>query len=273
MIDKPNGNYGSCINKGLGVARGKYVKILDADDSFETEHFEEFVKYLTVVDADLVLSDFVIVDENRNITSVRRYGFPVGLRIEMDDICCTDSFVDMQMHAVTYKRENLASLGYRQCEGISYTDQQWIFIPMIKVRSVYNFDKYVYKYLVGRVGQTMDNKVRLRSINHLMQCMLSMIEDYNTHYCQQSSVMRKYLHARLIPQIKDIYITSFANYSEILKMQLLEFDDALNKANQDIYMLIEKTKAKFNYVGFWRRHKDIPCVLIKTIVNTYQLFF
>ena len=29
VIDKENGNYGSCINRGLKEAKGKYVKILE----------------------------------------------------------------------------------------------------------------------------------------------------------------------------------------------------------------------------------------------------
>ena len=34
LIDKPNGNYGSCINAALKIASGKYIKIMDADDHF-----------------------------------------------------------------------------------------------------------------------------------------------------------------------------------------------------------------------------------------------
>ena len=37
VIDKENGNYGSCINRGLKEASGKYVKVLDADDYEEPE--------------------------------------------------------------------------------------------------------------------------------------------------------------------------------------------------------------------------------------------
>ena len=33
VIDKENGNYGSCVNRGLAEACGKYIKVLDADDS------------------------------------------------------------------------------------------------------------------------------------------------------------------------------------------------------------------------------------------------
>jgi len=34
VIDKPNGNYGSCINAALKIATGKYFRICDADDRY-----------------------------------------------------------------------------------------------------------------------------------------------------------------------------------------------------------------------------------------------
>ena len=37
IIDKPNGHYGSCVNAALKVATGKYFRILDADDWFDTD--------------------------------------------------------------------------------------------------------------------------------------------------------------------------------------------------------------------------------------------
>ena len=43
-IDKPNGNYGSCINRGLKEATGKYVKVLDADDKFNTDNLMNLVE-------------------------------------------------------------------------------------------------------------------------------------------------------------------------------------------------------------------------------------
>lgn len=43
VIDKENGNYGSCVNRGLKEATGKYIKILDADDYFNTEAFTQYL--------------------------------------------------------------------------------------------------------------------------------------------------------------------------------------------------------------------------------------
>lgn len=67
-IDKENGNYGSCINRGLSEVKGKYVKILDADDSFNTYEFERMIEAISNTDTDLVICDYDIVDADGNIT-------------------------------------------------------------------------------------------------------------------------------------------------------------------------------------------------------------
>ena len=47
VIDKENGNYGSCINAALPVALGKNIKILDADYWFENANVPAFIDFLT----------------------------------------------------------------------------------------------------------------------------------------------------------------------------------------------------------------------------------
>ena len=51
-IDKPNGNYGSCVNRGLKEATGKYVKVLDADDKFNTESLTNLIDIASKTDVD-----------------------------------------------------------------------------------------------------------------------------------------------------------------------------------------------------------------------------
>lgn len=54
VIDKENGNYGSCINRGLLEATGKYVKILDADDYFNSDELTHFIRILASSECDHV---------------------------------------------------------------------------------------------------------------------------------------------------------------------------------------------------------------------------
>ena len=270
VINKKNGNYGSCINRGLKEAIGKYVKILDADDSFDTENFNEFVKYLMAIDADLVLSDYVVVNEERKVVDTPKYGFPVAVNMKFDDVSKTDSFKLMQMHAVTYRLKNLIEISYKQTEGISYTDQQWIFIPMITVKSVFHWDKPIYKYLVGRSGQTMDPSVLKRCSSHLKQCVFDMIECYNRYRKLMSVSHIEYFQARLITIIKGIYIDTFRRYNLDEKKMLIEFDEELKSRSLEIYnriaFPIKRGPFSFSYISFWRKYKGLSGLLIKLIV-------
>ena len=58
VIDKPNGGWGTAINKAIELATGKYFKILDSDDWFETKAFSEFLQLLDNINVDLVATSF-----------------------------------------------------------------------------------------------------------------------------------------------------------------------------------------------------------------------
>ena len=58
LIDKENGGHGSGINKGIELARGKYFKVVDADDWLEEEAYDKLLEKLVEEDADLILTDY-----------------------------------------------------------------------------------------------------------------------------------------------------------------------------------------------------------------------
>lgn len=249
VIDKRNGNYGSCINAALPLATGKYVKVLDADDSFDTANFEKFLEFLSDTDADLVLSDFTWVDSERN--KLRDTTYSLGRTIlPMDKACIQDGFKNMEMHAVTYRTKILADSGYRQTEGISYTDQQWIFAPMAYVRQVGVFNKSVYQYMVGRMGQTVDPEVKLRRMKDRVLYVIDMIRQYDMLNSFVSKEIKGYLDARIYPNIKDIYITYFTNSEKVDRQLVYDFDVNFNKSSESLYYKLGKSN---RYIKLWRQ--------------------
>lgn len=157
VIDKENGNYGSCINRGLIEATGKYIRILDADDSFNTNNFIKYLKLLAQIDSDLILTDYNLVDNKGNI--LERRSFDLETMITTDIVKVLKPVSELEMHAITYRRQILLDINYHQTEGISYTDTEWAFIPLMAVNTVCYVNLQIYNYLVGRPGQTMDISV------------------------------------------------------------------------------------------------------------------
>ncbi len=174
VIDKPNGNYGSTINAALPVVRGEYVRILDADDCFDGGLLADYIGFLRRNSgADMIVSPFIEVrrrSERRveyDIYSRRLYDW--DRRYDAERIFADGAIRFFMMHAISYRTELLRGMNYRQSEGISYTDQEWVFYPLFVVATVAFADIPLYRYNLAREGQTMDAAVQLRSIAQLVQ--------------------------------------------------------------------------------------------------------
>lgn len=278
VIDKPNGNYGSCINAALKVANGKYVKVLDADDSFEKEYFNRFIDFLKKRDADLIISDFVMVNEEGNITSKISF---LNLREEKNstfrqclDILCQPRF---QMHAVTLRRDILARINYKQLEGVSYTDQQWMFTPMNEVESVAFFPHVVYKYLVGREGQTVSRSVSYKSLNQTIFVEKHLLKVYNTLKNGKDPDHNKYLKARLMQKLPTIYrIGILKTDNDELRKCLTDFDEEFKLLNEDLYAKLNYDKIAgfpLPYIKHWRKHKDYSSFCLKLMREITMYFY
>lgn len=264
VIDKENGNYGSCVNRGLKDAKGKYIKILDADDSFNTKELEKYLTLLLNIDADLVLTDYIQVDEdNRPFANFQFKDVPQGTEFPFE-MLPRANYRSMAMHAVTYKTENLRGIDYIQTEGISYTDQEWIYKPFLAVKKVCYYKLYLYRYLVGRAGQTMDIKVRLKSMKQENVVLKSLIRTYSESDCADD-YHRDYLKERLYVRLRDTYSVCISSKDESTHEILAETDKYLKDVMEELYEETENYTIpgviKYNYIKHWRQnHKPMPSI-------------
>lgn len=273
VIDKENGNYGSCVNRGLKEATGKYVKVLDADDSFAKDAFNDFIDKLFKVDSDMILTDFVTVDEfgketSRSIYSKSYPDMPQGVVFGFTDYLNQPNHTFYgQMHGFTYRTQLVQDMGYHQTEGISYTDQEWVFKPVTKVNTCTYLPIILYLYLVGREGQTIKNFDK--SVMQLEKVIGSLIDFFykyesTTHHC------RKYLLGQIRFQLTKMY--QHALYEKILSLETIRAFDASIKKYPEIYHLVDNVSdgfpLYFKYIVYWRKHqyKEIPTIL-KSISN------
>ena len=112
IIDKENGNYGSCINRGLKEANGKYVKVLDADDYFDTARFADYLDFLRKFDGDVLLTDFKRIYESSENEQPTTLPLPQNQLINVSDLDY-NVIVSIWMHQITYKLEILKKIDYK----------------------------------------------------------------------------------------------------------------------------------------------------------------
>ena len=257
VIDKENGNYGSCINRGLKETTGKYVKVLDADDYYDTAVFDKFIAFLEENEVDLVISDFNEVDENGHCLSEFTFNLPIGRSFKLQDI--PQAMITYLYHqGTTYKRELFKQFEYKQTEGISYTDDEWIFKPMMWVNNVAYFPHTLYLYLRGREGQTFDPKVVERTLEQRVQVAKEMVSFYNKNInlCKAENIT--FVTEKLVKRLFVVYYYHLIRYhSSLNDKRIKEFDIYLKQLSSDIYECLNNVSKRLGllYVRQWRLMK------------------
>ena len=257
VIDKENGNYGSCVNRGLKDAIGKYVKVLDADDSFDTSHFEDYISFLSHVDVDMVITPFIVVDEDGRERRRETYDLPLNSIMTWQNLTPALKKKSLQMHAVTYKLQNLRDIHYRQTEGISYTDQEWIFTPLTAVNIAIAYPNVIYKYLVGRAGQTISADVLKRNISHNEQCARRIINDYKS-FGSFEPHKQEYIDYKFMVTLSAIYFWYLLRYPDLDLRQLVQFDAFVRSVDESYMDLLDAQTIRhtqYRYIEHWHKNR------------------
>jgi glycosyltransferase involved in cell wall biosynthesis len=243
LIDKPNGHYGSCVNAALKIASGKYFRILDADDCFDSNVFIRFVAFLHTGNADMVISNF-----SRDYVSG-------GRKIAAKH--ASETYINQLffMHGVSYQTRILHEVNYKQLEGICYTDTEYCFYPLAAIRSRAFFDGVLYRYTIGREGQTVNDEVYYKNREHAYRIIKRMI-DYLRKQNTVTNENRTLQYTKLIQTVYYYFfsiLTHSKNAGDEEKMR--KIDDSIRKLNQDAYYELEAQKALrvLSPIKLWRK--------------------
>lgn len=262
VIDKENGNYGSCVERGLAEAEGKYVKTIDADDWVDDENFAKYLSYIiSVADnaegPDLILNDFEFVGpdmkpmKRMSYSFVLEPGFTVaGFTYENDRA--------MWMHAAAYKTEKLRAIGYTQMHGVSYTDEEWISLPMTTVETIGYFPEVVYEYLLGREGQTCAPDEYMKGFWMQIKILKKLIGQYVDRQGQWGAAQEQYMRNHLRHRVDLTYKNCLFVRNRFIKdADIIDFDDFLQARCEWLYgesdNCVSDSKLRFRYVHFWRK--------------------
>ena len=268
VIDKSNGNYGSCVNRGLKEARGKYVKILDADDSYDTAEFSKLVERLLEVDVDLCVTDYIIVNERGEKTSShKRRMVAEGVVYSAEDFLSKCSNDLIKMHEIVYRTQMLRDMNYSQTEGIAFTDTEWALLPLERVEKACYLQLSVYRYLVGREGQTVDPKRAAALHSQGTQTLFRQITGFSSMK-DLSAEKRQYMIQFLLCNIRYTYRTCLVtSYKYMSNDQLQDFDERLKSANLELYNMMDNVTVQpsipIYFVKEWRSNKNVAPLSVR----------
>lgn len=264
VIEKPNGHYGSCINAALKAVSGEFVKLLDADDYFEREAFISFLARLVQMrdageldDVDLLVTPYATVDdEGRHLRDVS-YPYPQDRSISVAEFQSSLSFHILHQ-AVAFRASIFREIDYAQSEGCPYTDLEWVTYPMRKVRRVRYLPYSIYRYFIGREGQTVSPEAFRKGVPVIIRLMRRMLGDYASLTASQTPGVKDYVDKVIGAQLGIVYRSFLLEKNPHIKLEdILALDDAVRSASSALMarsdLVLHSRHFDFHYVREFRR--------------------
>lgn len=252
VVDKENGGHGSTINKALSIATGKYFRVLDSDDWFDSKNFVTFVNKLKDEDVDLIITNYrkeYVYDGSSEKLNWKKLKENKVYDFNKFDLSLLegDYFV---MANSTYKTSLLKKSNLKLLEKTFYVDMQYNIIPISQLCTFKFLKLDIYRYFIGRPDQSMNlqNFVKNRA-NH-ETVMKFLIEYYltnrNNFSKNQDSYIKQILFYMLTTHYYIYCVYAQTNKKEIYK-EITAFDKYLRSKSLELYnMMYEIGQIKCN---------------------------
>lgn len=205
-IDKENGGHGDAVNTGLQYATGFYFKVVDSDDWVEEEALKKMMELIhKLVDngqsVDMLLSNYVYEKVGARHKKVIRYpNIPRDRIINWNDIKKFRISDYILMHSVMYRTQLLKECGLQLPKHTFYVDNIYVYYPLPYVKTIYYLDVNLYRYFIGRDGQSVNEKNMIKRIDQQFFITKTMTDMYvfdDIENLMLRDYMRHYLNIML----------------------------------------------------------------------------
>lgn len=188
VIDQENRGHGGAWNHGTELAVGKYLFYLDSDDWFDTDEFTRLIEYLGRVDTDMVMLDgqryYAETDTFTERTAHLRTLEPERIykTDEFDWKGCGIGYSMSYAHDTVYRTSMMQKYMPLFCEHVMYDDVSLQVIPIVIAKDFIYTHLNIYRYYIGRPGQSFDPKVRaLRAADDVTKVLKFCLEWITEH--------------------------------------------------------------------------------------------
>lgn len=236
-------NYGPCIsrNRGMTIARGKYIAILDSDDMSEPNRLAVQFEYLeTHPEITLVGSQGARIDEDgRSIGDINLSTDPATIKYRL----ITEN--NLIHSSVFFRKDEIMSIGGydKKYQGIEDFD---LYSRLLKKNFIIlNLQQRLVSYRQRRGSILSSPDSRQLALINVYSLIYSNIREYVP---MNEKVFARYYHAYLLKEFKtipltDLWLSLFVN-RRILKIFLNR--ENLTPAQRSLILAIYRERRKWN---------------------------
>lgn len=169
-VHQENGGHGAGINQGLRHAEGKYFKVVDSDD-WVSGDFVRFLDTLEQCDrdggVDLMVTNYYYehADGKGNRSICYANALPEDRIFGWSDTKPFKLHQLLTIHSCTFRTEVLKKTRELPLH-VFYEDNLMVYQALPFVRKMYYLNTDLYRYFIGREGQSVQKDVMMRRYQH-----------------------------------------------------------------------------------------------------------
>lgn len=178
LVSQENKGHGGALNTGCAAAKGKFIKVIDADDWVVSESLGPFLDFLERSSADVVLTHYRTVDIGTGkIQNWRTYPNIFGVEYTFDQILTDWKKFErcLTFHGITYRRDFYQKNCVQLLEHVFYEDHQYATYPCCFAGTIVPVDLFLYVYRIGDVAQSVSVQNQCKRIGHMEAVLKGMM--------------------------------------------------------------------------------------------------
>lgn len=181
VVHQQNGGHGEGINVGLALATGKYFKVVDSDDWVDTGALSQLLDAMEDTDADMFVTNYIYTHDDSKYDSVNEYGweFRDGKATTWSQTRPFRPDAFLSLHSVTFSLDVCKRSGVKLPAHTFYEDNLFVYVPMKYVETFRYLNVDLYRYYIGREGQSVQTDVFASRYAQQVKISLQMYKTYD----------------------------------------------------------------------------------------------
>lgn len=263
VVHKANSGYGHTMNEAVSRASGRYIGIVESDDTVEKDMYQTLYNYITQYDLDFVKTDHYATWDNVDGTRKKQ-------KIKLtDDVAMYNRVLnpneELQSYLLQkftwnalYKREFLENnhIKYNETPGASFQDNGFWFQTFYWAKRVMFLDMAFYNYRQDNENSSFRSKQKVYAMKDEYDFIRNIMI---THHDKREELYHICFHLRMMAYLMTLYRIDlslkfeFANTIEQERTYFEETKEASYAWLTDNYLRIIKNPVKYvenDVIGF-----------------------
>lgn len=199
-VHQENGGHGIAVLSGLREAHGTYYKVVDSDDWLDASALATMLSVLRGFEernqrVDLFISNYVYekVYEGTRTAISYKTALPRKRIFTWAEIGRFLPSQNLLMHSLCYRTDILREADLPMPPHTFYVDNIYAYVPLPLCRTIYYADVDLYRYFIGREGQSVNEATMVKRLDQQFRITRIMMHAFHLYRDVQESRLCTYM--------------------------------------------------------------------------------